>query len=244
MSHATSKIVSLVAVVVLSTWGARDARANWFPVSRTLHARATAGTSSHLPPDLEAGQQFVQRTHSASISDPMTGASAMATVTSQLRSSGIDPGTRVDISGSLSTTIGVPRGAVANMTLVFDVGTPQTWELQHYTLAPRYFGEATLREVNSGLVLFTGPPQDLTMGGVPITTPFNLTPGRYELFMQGEPRLQAGTGGSAMGTLIFTGPPIPEPASVAALLATFAFAAARPRRSRRRATGDGGSRHE
>jgi hypothetical protein len=230
MSHATSKIMGLVALV-LSTGAAPDARANWFPVSRTLHARAAAGTSSHMPPDLEAGQAFGSRTHSASVIDPLTGASANASVTSILTAFGAEPGLRADINGSLSTTIGVPRGAEATNTLVFDVATLQTWQLQHYTFATRYHGEVRLRDVNSGTVIFTGFPQDRTMGQAAIITPFNLLPGRYELFVTGGPSLQAGTGGSASGTLIFTGPPIPEPAGAAALLVTVAFAAARPRRS-------------
>jgi hypothetical protein len=163
------------------------------PVSRTLHAEASAPPVTHNPPDVVVGPVFGPFTHGAIAQGNPT--SASITLNSDLTATRL----ATNISGNVSGTfMGQVPGSSGFVVTTFNLPTATAFQGTIYRVGGQFnfSASATVREAGGGPIHFQ---QDAAFLMTPPAPTFQLTlpAGQYEARFEGAPHQAAGTGAAA-----------------------------------------------
>jgi hypothetical protein len=218
-------------LILLLSPSVSSAQFAWGLVNRVLHAEARTGNIVDLPPDLVLGTNFGSFSHSAqAINPPYV---AEAEVSSWMLSNGM----QARLAGEASARLTIDPMAHSSVLMEFDVFAASapfrlTFYMNQPLGPPEFGGLVEIRRAGGGPVVFTHHMEQLL--GFPPPQPtehtFNLPAGQYEMLVSGSPFRHMGQGAGGEGFFRMTGPRIPEPASVGALMGALGLAALRPRR--------------
>jgi hypothetical protein len=211
MSSRASSFGGTIVVALLVALTAHRATAQTMqPVSRTLHAQASAPPASHNPPDVVVGPVFGPFSHSATASATV---SASAEVSTDMTPTFL----RMRVSGTVSSSFqGNVPGASGFVTSVFNLPTETTFNLFLYKggSTSHFSAAGSIREAGGGPIHFQqDAPFAINPPGPP--TVLTLPPGQYEARLGGFATTAAGTGGGGGATFDLN--VIPEPAGMLAL---------------------------